>query len=77
MAAYENGLVLDATLAESEAQSQELWRLREAIVEGQKHEGGSIKHDVSVPVSKMPDFMFCGQTANSMRPLPWRRISDR
>ena len=50
--AFEDGLVLDATLAASEDQARRLWFIREAIVEGQKFEGGSIKHDVSVPVSR-------------------------
>lgn len=54
---FEAGLVLDAVIAESEAQVRDLWRIREGIVEGQVHEGGSIKHDVSVPVSRLPEFL--------------------
>ena len=54
---FEAGLVHDAVLAESETQVRELWRIREAIVEGQIPEGGSIKHDVSVPVSRVPEFL--------------------
>ena len=81
MAAYEDGLVLDATLAESEAQSQALWRLREAIVEGQKHEGGSIKHDVSVPVSRIPEFMerslaLVEEMVPGIRPVPFGHVGD-
>ena len=49
--ALEDGLVLDATIAGSGAQANALWRIREAVVEAQIPEGGSIKHDVSVPVS--------------------------
>ena len=56
-AAMEKGLVNDAALAQSEAQRAELWALRELISESQKHEGGSIKHDISVPVSKVPQFL--------------------
>jgi D-lactate dehydrogenase (cytochrome) len=55
--AYEKGLVLDATIAESEAQAQAFWRIREGVVEGQIPEGASIKHDISVPVSLIPEFM--------------------
>ena len=56
-AAIEEGLVLDAVLAESEQQARDFWRIREGIVEGQIPEGGSIKHDVSVPVSKVAVFI--------------------
>jgi FAD/FMN-containing dehydrogenase len=51
------GLVLDAVLAESLAQRNALWRLRESVPEAQRTEGASIKHDVSVPVAALPDFM--------------------
>jgi FAD/FMN-containing dehydrogenase len=53
----EAGLVIDATLASSGEQTKALWRLRDSITEAQKPEGGSIKHDVSVPVSKVPEFI--------------------
>ena len=56
-AAMDKGLVSDAAIAQSEAQRAELWALRELISEAQKPEGGSIKHDVSVPVSKVPQFL--------------------
>jgi FAD/FMN-containing dehydrogenase len=55
--AFEAGLVLDAALAASESQADALWALRENISEAQKKEGISIKHDVSVPVSRIPDFL--------------------
>ena len=51
------GLASDGTLAQTEAQRQELWSIREKLSESQKFEGGSIKHDVSVPVSKLPQFI--------------------
>ena len=51
------GLVTDATVAQSEAQRQALWAIRELMPESQKFEGGSIKHDVSVPVSRIPQFI--------------------
>jgi FAD/FMN-containing dehydrogenase len=55
--AMERGEVLDAVLAESRQQSRDFWRIRETIPEAQKFEGASIKHDISVPVSKVPDFL--------------------
>ena len=56
-AALADGLAGDAVLAQSEAQARRLWALRENISEAQKIEGVSIKHDVSVPVSRIPDFL--------------------
>ena len=50
-------LVSDAVLAGSLAQAQSLWRLQETASEAQKPEGGSIKHDVSVPVARIPEFI--------------------
>jgi FAD/FMN-containing dehydrogenase len=55
--AMERGYVSDATVAQSGSQRQELWAIRELISESQKPEGGSIKHDISVPVSKVPQFL--------------------
>ncbi len=56
-AAAERALVSDAVIARSLAHSQELWRLREAMSEAQKGEGGSIKHDVSVPTPQIAEFI--------------------
>ncbi len=55
--AIEEGSLPDGVLAESVEQARNLWRLRESIPEGQTHAGASIKHDVSVPVSKVPAFL--------------------
>jgi len=54
--ALEAGLAVDAVVAESLAQREALWRLRESVPEAQRAEGASIKHDVSVPVASLPDF---------------------
>ncbi|MCW9033642.1 MAG: FAD-binding oxidoreductase [Rhodospirillales bacterium] len=54
---FEQGLAEDGVIAESQSQALDLWRLRESIPEAQKIEGGSIKHDVSVPVSSIIDFL--------------------
>ena len=53
----EAGLVEDAVIAASEEQRRALWHMRESMSPAQKPEGGSIKHDVSVPVSAIPAFM--------------------
>lgn len=55
--AIESGLVLDAVIAENIAQSKALWHLRESIPLAEKMLGKSIKHDVSVPVSHMAEFV--------------------
>ena len=52
-----DGLVDDAALAASEAQTAALWALRENVSEAQKIEGVSIKHDIAVPVSRIAEFI--------------------
>ncbi|MBX9847955.1 MAG: FAD-binding oxidoreductase [Rhodocyclaceae bacterium] len=59
----ESGDVLDAVLAQSEAQSQALWQVRESIPEAQKREGYSIKHDIAMPVSAIPEFITQAEAA--------------
>ncbi|WP_255448313.1 FAD-binding oxidoreductase [Telmatospirillum sp. J64-1] len=61
--ALEEGVIEDAAIGASEAQNGALWLLRESISECQKQEGGSIKHDVSVPVSRVADFIQRAQQA--------------
>jgi FAD/FMN-containing dehydrogenase len=56
-AALEDAIIEDAAIATSEAQSDAFWRLREALAECQKFEGGSIKHDISVPISAIAAFI--------------------
>jgi FAD/FMN-containing dehydrogenase len=55
--AMDEGLVSDAALAQNETQRLAFWELREKLSDSQKFEGGSIKHDVSVPVSRIPAFI--------------------
>jgi FAD/FMN-containing dehydrogenase len=55
--AFEEGLVEDAAIGASEAQAAALWQLRERLSEVQRLEGGSIKHDVAVPVSRVAEFI--------------------
>ncbi len=55
--ALENGLVLDAVIASSSAQSQRFWRMREDLSEAQRAAGGILAHDISVPVSRISQFL--------------------
>ena len=71
--ALEQGLVEDAVIAKSEAEIAELWHMRETMSEAQKPEGGSIKHDVSVPVSAVPAFLREADAA-VMAAVPGARI---
>ena len=56
-AALEDGCVSDAVVAENLTQAQQLWQVRESIPLAQVAEGLNIKHDISVPVSRIPDFV--------------------
>jgi len=53
----ESGTILDAAVAASESQRAALWKMREDVAEAQKLDGPSVKHDVSVPVSRVPEFI--------------------
>lgn len=55
--AFEEGLIVDAAIAQNDAQKAEFWRLREEHSAALKPEGGGWKHDVSVPVSRIADFI--------------------
>jgi FAD/FMN-containing dehydrogenase len=55
--ALEDGIIGDAAMAESLAQARAFWSLREDMSDAQKPEGGSIKHDISVPVASIPEFV--------------------
>jgi FAD/FMN-containing dehydrogenase len=79
--AHEAGEVLDATIAGSEAQAQALWRLREEHPEAQKREGASVKNDVSVPVSRVPELIRrCSHALRALipgsRPVPFGHLGD-
>ena len=79
--AFTDGIISDAVVAENIGQANALWRLRETLPEAQKHEGGSIKHDVSVPVSRVPEFITQGIAAIAThfpgaRPVPFGHVGD-
>ncbi|WP_417434987.1 FAD-binding oxidoreductase [Hoeflea sp.] len=73
MAADEQGLIRDAAAAETQGQRQDFWKLRESMSWAQKPEGGSIKHDVSVPVAQVPQFLASANAA-VMKAMPGARI---
>ena len=56
-AALEEKRILDAAIAQSDTQARAFWKLREFISEAQAHEGPNIKHDVSIPISAIPEFI--------------------
>ena len=79
--AYDDGLIGDAALAASAAHRAAFWRLREGISEAQKPEGGSIKHDISVPVSRIPEFFaraipLVEEMIPGVRPVPFGHLGD-
>ena len=60
--ALEDGTALDAVIAQSEREREALMALREAIPEGELHAGGAVKHDISVPLSRMAEMVAATQT---------------
>jgi FAD/FMN-containing dehydrogenase len=77
----ESELVLDAVIAENSKQRQAFWLIREALVEAQKYEGGSLKNDVSVPVSRVADFITEATRAvealiPGIRAVPFGHVGD-
>jgi len=76
-----DGARADAVLATSERQREDLWKLREGLVESQKMEGVSFKHDVSIPLGSIPDFIHSVSRAveaavPGIRPLMFGHIGD-
>ncbi len=79
--ATETGEALDASIADSLSRRAEFWRLREAMSEVQRREGGSIKHDVSLPLKAVPDFIAeagrrLAALAPGARPVPFGHLGD-
>lgn len=79
--ALETGIVTDAVLAGSLTQRADFWKLREMLSEVQTYEGGSIKHDVSVPIHATPEFLARAIAAveamvPGCRPVPFGHLGD-
>jgi FAD/FMN-containing dehydrogenase len=80
-AAIEAGEATDAVIAASLDQRQNLWKLREDLPFAQNLEGGSIKHDVSVPIAAAPAFMeealaMLAEKYPEARPCPFGHLGD-
>ncbi len=76
-----DGLIEDAAIAQSLDQAHAFWHVRESLSEAQKPEGGSIKHDVSVPIHAIPDFFReAGAAVEALmpgaRPVPFGHVGD-
>jgi FAD/FMN-containing dehydrogenase len=79
--AMEDGIVDDAVIAANLSQRQAFWKLRDEMSAAQKPEGGSIKHDISVPVAAVPDFIAEADAAvvkliPGSRPVPFGHLGD-
>jgi FAD/FMN-containing dehydrogenase len=77
----DDGIVDDAAIATSLSQRQAFWKLRDEVSTAQKPEGGSIKHDISVPVAAVPDFIAQANAAvvkliPGARPVPFGHLGD-
>jgi D-lactate dehydrogenase (cytochrome) len=77
----DDGVVVDAVIAANISQRQGFWKLRDEMSAAQKPEGGSIKHDVSVPVVAVPDFIAEADAAvvkliPGARPVPFGHLGD-
>jgi FAD/FMN-containing dehydrogenase len=77
----EDGIVDDAVIAANLSQRQAFWKLRDEMSAAQKPEGGSIKHDISVPVVAVPDFIEEANAAvvkliPGARPVPFGHLGD-
>jgi FAD/FMN-containing dehydrogenase len=80
-AAIEQGVIEDATIAATLEQREAFWFLREFLPEAQRHEGGSIKHDISVPIGAAPAFLARAREAAEafmpgIRVLPFGHLGD-
>src|SRR3974390_1974419 len=79
--AMDDGIVDDAVIAANLSQRQAFWKLRDEMSAAQKPEGGSIKHDISVPVVAVPDFIAEANAAvvkliPGARPVPFGHLGD-
>src|SRR5579872_6775572 len=77
----EEGIIDDAVIATSLSQRQAFWKLRDEMSAAQKPEGGSIKHDISVPVAAVPAFIAEADAAvvkliPGSRPVPFGHLGD-
>lgn len=79
--AFEAEKVLDAVIAQNETQAEEILSIREHMSAGQKFLGGSVKHDITVPIDKIPEFFKladakCQEVAPGCRPVGFGHFGD-
>jgi len=79
--AQEQKLILDAVVASNDTQREMLWRIRETVPEAQRLDGGSIKHDISIAISDLPEFIndgtrICTQLAPEGRIVVYGHLGD-
>ena len=60
MSGVEDSLLLDAVVAKNVMEADKFWRLRHSIAEAERHEGPGLKHDISVPIGRMQEFLVRG-----------------
>jgi D-lactate dehydrogenase (cytochrome) len=80
-AALEQEIILDCAIAKNDTESRRMWELRENMTESQVHEGRNIKHDVSIPISRMADFIIAADAAleqayPGVRPISFGHVGD-
>jgi len=81
MSCFERELIADATIAKNRGEAASLWGIRHAISEAQKKEGASLKHDVSVPVARVGDFVDMASRSveeymPGIRPVAFGHVGD-
>ncbi len=79
--AFKNNIITDAIIAKSSKDRADFWRLREAIVAAQRYLGASIKHDISVPISMVENFINAAGIAvekicPDIRPYSFGHLGD-
>jgi len=79
--ALEKEIILDCAIAKNQTEGKRMWEMRENMTESQVHEGRNIKHDVSIPISRMADFITAADAAlvkvyPGVRPISFGHVGD-
>lgn len=79
--AIERGVVANAVIAKNANEAESLWRMRHAISEAQRYEGASLKHDVSVPIGRIDEFLSACELRlkremKDIRPVVFGHVGD-
>ncbi len=81
MSEMDKGTLLDVVIAKSAAESARLWHLRHTVAEAERQQGGILKHDISVPIGRMQEFldrgaMLIGELVPNAQPLAFGHVGD-